>query len=83
MTRGDICDAAMRLDYHDNITLRCELERPHRDHQAVLRDYAFDGSVTLITWHEDDRRNYHGEWPGPCEDSDCILPWKHRGAHAT
>jgi hypothetical protein len=78
----DPCDAAMKLDYHDNIELRCELERPHREHQSVLRDYAFAGSVTLITWWEEDRRNYHGEWPGACEVTDCRLPQGHHGDHA-
>jgi hypothetical protein len=87
----DPCDAAMKLDQHDNIELRCELERPHREHQAILRDYAFAGSVTLITWHEGDRRNYHGDWPGQCpykahplwhDPSQCPLPDGHPGDHA-
>lgn len=81
MGRGDTCDAAMRLDHHD-IELRCELERPHRDHQSVLRDYAIPGSVTLMTWHDQDRRCFYGDWPGACEEvEDCVLPKGHQGVH--
>jgi hypothetical protein len=76
------CDAGIR-PMRDNTELICELQLPHRDHQAMLKDYAYSGSRTLITWHEDDRRNFHGEWPGPCEDDTCLLPHGHRGAHAT
>jgi hypothetical protein len=80
MMTKDPCDAAMRLDHHD-VELRCELERPHRDHQVLLRNYAFAGSVTIMTWHEGDRRCFHGEWPGDCEVVDCTLPLGHKGDH--
>lgn len=79
------CDAKVR-PFTDQTELTCEngshgLETNHR---AVLRDYAWPGSRTEITWLEGDRRNYHGKWPGPCGDNDapCTLPAGHRGRHA-
>lgn len=60
MVKGDRCDAALHLSGHD-IDVYCELDLPHNDHQAVLRDWAFPGSVTILTWHEDDSRNFHRE----------------------
>jgi hypothetical protein len=74
------CDAHIRLP--KGTELICELEVPHRDHQAVLHDYAYPGSVTMINWHEVDRRNYHGDWPGHCDDQECSLPKGHPGGHA-
>lgn len=66
----------------------------HAEHQAVLRDYAYPGSETIITWQDDDRRCYHGDWPGACGHrerlttgglmrDECILPKGHRGNHAS
>ena len=74
------CDAKIR-PFTDLTELACEVELdgPHT-HSSTLRDYAYPGSASVITWFEDDRRNYHGEWPGACFN--CTLPVGHRGNHA-
>ena len=72
------CDARLR-PFPDDTEIRCDAttEKVHM-HGGVLRDYAYPGSETTITWHEDDRRNFHGEWPGPCGRlSTCVLPDGH------
>ena len=51
-------------------------------HEGVLRDYAYPGSETVIRWLEDDRRTFHGKWPGACEQEGCPLPKGHDGSHA-
>lgn len=79
-----MCDAKLRPFRPINETeLACGngLEE-HTTHSSTLKDYAFPGSRTIMSWHEDDRRNFHGEWPGDCESKDCILPLNHRGIHA-
>lgn len=42
------------------------------------------GLVTgqTITWYAGDRREYTGEWPGPCPAQPCILHAGHHGGHA-
>jgi hypothetical protein len=67
-------EIACELDTHD---LRTK-------HRGALRDYAFPGSETIINWLENDRRNFHGEWPGGCGSTEdgrtgCILPATHSG----
>lgn len=78
-----MCDAAIR-PFPDDTEVRCERDLPHSQHEGTLRDYAFPGSATAIGWAEDDRRTFHGEWPGQCMtgDIECILPLGHRGDHA-
>jgi hypothetical protein len=52
-------------------------------HAGEIRDYAYPGSVTVMEWMEDDRRTFHGEWPGDCPVlTGCMLPLGHRGSHA-
>jgi len=77
------CDAKIR-PFPDDTELVCE--RPdsrHLVHDAVLRDYAYPGSLTVIDWFDDDRRCFHGDWPGICSTvPGCVLPDGHRGNHA-
>lgn len=63
------------------VEIVCEEFGEHFAHRGVLRDYAYTGSATVVEWLEDDRRTYHGEWPGACPG--CILPLHHQGKHAT
>lgn len=77
----ETCTAKIR-PLPDETELRCELgATPHDEHQTVLRDYAYEGSETKITWADDDRRTFRGEW-APCEMSGCVLPAAHHGNHA-
>jgi hypothetical protein len=64
----------------DDTELKCEKSHAHYEHQAVLRDYAYPGSNTVVIWMESDRRNFRGEW-APCP-SNCTLPAGHRGSCA-
>jgi hypothetical protein len=59
------------------------------EHRTVLRDYAWPGSATEITWLAGDRREFSGEWPGYCTRLGshggrqiCTLPAEHRGSCA-
>lgn len=65
--------------------LECELDAKHINqdtrHKATLRDYAYTGSVSTVSWDEVDRRNFRGEWV-PC-GFPCTLPKDHHGRHAT
>lgn len=75
------CDAKIRPFPHD-LELVCELDAGHpNSHYGVVRDYAWKGSHTGISWEEDDRRTFHGDW-AHCSDEDCVLPGGHRGSHA-
>ncbi|MGH3300949.1 MAG: hypothetical protein ACRDOK_04525 [Streptosporangiaceae bacterium] len=64
---------------------REHLELTDPEHQAVLRDYAYPGSSTIITWLAGDRREFSGSWPGYCTKlglhqlSSCKLPAGHGG----
>ena len=75
------CDAKIRPFPHD-LELSCELDAGHANsHYSVVRDYAFPGSHTGISWEEADRRTFRGDW-AHCAVEDCILPSGHRGSHA-
>lgn len=77
------CDAKIRPLPNDT-EISCGKEPDHDgDHVGVLRDYAYPGSETKFHWHESDRRNFHGDWPGRCGSGACILPEGHRGGHAS
>jgi hypothetical protein len=78
------CDAYMR-PFPNPTEIRCTREQGHSDdlHKGEVRDYAYPGSKTVMTWADSDRRTYHGEWPGPCDSAGCILPLGHHGRHAT
>lgn len=77
-----ICDARIRSMRPVNDTeIVCDEVGEHSAHKGALRDYAYPSSVTTVEWFEDDRRTFHGEWPGDC--SGCILPLGHSGNHAS
>lgn len=46
---------------------------------AILRDYAFPGSETVIDWSADDRRNFTGIFVPCLIEQGCMLPSNHRG----
>lgn len=80
------CDAAMRPFRPVNDTeVHCDSPMPcATTHRGTLRDYAYPGSATVIEWIENDRRTFHGDWPGGCiDDASCILPLGHEGNHAS
>ena len=77
-TEGDACDARIR-PFPDDREIACGHLGSHEMHQGVLVDYAYPGSRTVVSWHEDDRRNFHGDWPGPCPG--CVFPVGHGGRH--
>lgn len=74
------CDARIR-PFTNATELRCEATGDHSQHHGVLRDYAYPGSETTISWADTDRRNFRGEWI-ECPSRGCMLPAGHRGDHA-
>lgn len=77
---NDACTARIR-PFPNDTEIVCGLIGEHAPHRGTLRDYAGPGSASIIDWWETDRRNFHGEWPGPCL-TNCTLPAGHRGNHA-
>lgn len=82
-----VCDAAIR-PFPNETEVRCDgrHESPAERHAGDVRDYAYPGSLTRLSWDESDRRNFHGAWPGPCTESLdghrwCRLPAGHHGVH--
>lgn len=76
-----MCDARIRPFRPINETeLGCELVRGHVQHASTLRDYAYPGSKTTISWSDTDRRIFRSEF-AECPTDRCILPAEHRGAH--
>ena len=81
---SDRCGARIRPMVPINDTeLRCEQPDTHGEptHTATLRDFAYPGSRTQVTWLDSDRRNFTGEWI-ECPVQPCTLPAHHRGNHA-
>lgn len=78
-----MCDAKIR-PFPDATELACNCDHAHGDseHHATLRDYAYPGSATMITWFEDDRRNFRGDWV-ECVEPGCMLPGGHPRGHAS
>jgi hypothetical protein len=83
------CDAKIR-PMPDDTEVECviiqhaQLNPYHSvQHHGDLINYAYPGSSTRISWFENDRRNFHGEWPGRCPLrgllAPCVLPAGHRG----
>ncbi len=82
MTTGQRCRARIR-PFPDDTELLCEVPMGHDGgHHYVLRDRAGPGSATVITWYDDDRRTFYGDWLS-CPDPGCVLPLYHHGDHAT
>lgn len=77
-TETETCDAKIR-PFQGTTEISCEVEGDHNRHKGTLRDYAYPGSETVITWLESDRRTYHGKWPGDCLTWGCTLPARHKG----
>lgn len=79
------CDAKIR-PFPDATEVTCERDgERHDEHEGVVRDKAWPGSETRLTWWESDRRTFRGEWRA-CEplsyEFGCILPRGHAGRHA-
>lgn len=81
------CDWAIR-PFTDRTEVRCEKDHPQGDqeHEGVVRDYAYPGSETKISWLAGDRREFEGNWPGFCMRlgstggrQNCTLPATHHG----
>lgn len=75
------CDARIR-PFPGMDEVACEKpDGEHAMHAGALRDYAYPG-FTRVEWARDDRRSFHGPWPGPCPEAGCVLPAGHpRGHH--
>lgn len=68
--------------FPNDTEITCERPEGHEGrHEGVIRDYAFPGSVTSLTWDHSDRRNFVGSW-FDCRGPGCVLPSGHRGDHA-
>lgn len=84
-----MCDAKIRpMRPAAEVEVQCELPGDdHAQHSAIIRDYAYEGSQTVIQWLENDRRTFRGTWQ-QCPNkhrpdmTQCILPNRHRGDHA-
>jgi len=66
-------------------TTQCGRNR-HSDQHHRGRHPNPDSSTgyTVIQWIAGDRREYTGEWPGPCvETPGCVLHTRHKGRCAT
>lgn len=75
------CDAKIR-PFPNTTEIICELGDVHGGmHESTLRDYAWPGSATTISWAEEDRRTFRGTWAA-CPRPGCELPARHRGNHA-
>lgn len=78
---NDGCTAKIR-PFTDDSEFECELPgHLAGSHRAVIRDYAYPGSETVLEWEEGDRRTFHGTWSA-CSSSGCTLPLGHWGRHA-
>ena len=76
-----MCDAKIR-PFPNPHEVTCERDDgPHDEHKGAVRDYAYPGSKTELTWFESDRRTFRGEW-ARCPLTGCVLPAGHGGSHA-
>lgn len=59
--------------------LQCEDDADHGGfHGSTLRDYAYPGSATVVSWTDTDRRTFTGDFI-ECPVVGCIVPAGHRG----
>lgn len=73
------CKARIR-PFPDDREVACIEQAGVHNHRGELRDMAYSGSVTEISWQDSDRRTFYGEWPGECRAMDgCVLPLGHHG----
>lgn len=77
-----MCDARIQ-PFPDFAIVDCENDGDHcaTTHRGVIRDYAWPGSETSLTWLESDRRNFTGEFIRCPGGVDCTLPTGHPGNH--
>jgi hypothetical protein len=51
---------------------------PREEHRGKFDNPAAESGQTVLTWLARDRREYTGEWPGPCTRTPgCILHQGH------
>lgn len=74
------CDARIR-PLPNGTEIWCHRDGEHTTHSGMLRDYSYPGSGTVVEWNEDDRRTFHGEYPGLCDTTNCTLPAGHPRDH--
>lgn len=71
--------------FPNEIEIQCKTsllrQGAHTEHAGGLSDYAYPGSYTEMTWQDDDRRCFTGDWV-ECPVQPCTLPANHRGNHA-
>ena len=76
------CPARIR-PFSTPVIIECEAPADgHTTHTGALRDYAYPGSRTELTWLDNDRRNFTGDWV-ECPVRGCVLPAGHRKACAS
>lgn len=64
--------------FPDDTEVTCSNTPGHIDrHRGWLIGRAGPGSVTEITWFDDDRRNFRGDWRQCVATKGCILPAGH------
>lgn len=77
------CDAKIK-PMVDDIVVSCNGDhKKEGQHSGDLKDFAYPGSVTTITWLEGDRRSFNGDWPGQCPECNPLVhvPVGHLGKH--
>lgn len=80
----EACDARFgwrNVDRGDWIIVDCRKILPHPSHSGPwMHNYPGTDGVTVITWLEDDRRTFRGDFVKcPYE---CLLPSNHAGNHS-
>jgi hypothetical protein len=80
-TATPLCQARIR-PFPGDTEVACSRSARHDGmHLGTVRDYAYPGSATDISWDPADRRNFTGPWR-PCPQIGCVLPVLHRGEHS-
>jgi hypothetical protein len=77
---ADYCPWSIRWTFNQDIRCGKKAHKPaDSEHRGVVMDYAYPGSRTEITWQAGDRREFTGDWPGPCPKGSCTLHAGHHG----